>query len=118
MLKAQTTETTHVCYECYRSGLKARKQTESRRPTRSSAENSNHVREKRPFSEMDHLAASLGGEAAAQGPRQRGKESSELSLESLGPQNDQGLMPMNFMDEDRTRSPSGGLLELLLEVGT
>ena len=118
MLKAQTTETTHICYGCYLRDLEARKQTESRPATRSSAKNSNPVREKRPFSELNHLAASSGGEAASQGPRRRGQESSELSLESLGPQNEQGQMPMALMEDDLTSSPAGGQLELPLEVDT
>ena len=118
LLKDETKETTHICYDCYRRDIETRKQAESRRPTRSSAENSNSVREKRSFSELDHLAESSGGEAAAQGRRRSGKESSELSLKSLGPQNDQGLTPMALMDEDRTSSPAGGQLKLPLEVGT
>ena len=118
LLKAETEETSYICYGCYLRDLEARKQTESRPATRSSAENSNPVRGKRLFSELDHLAASSGGEAAAPGPRRRGQESSELSLKSLGPQNDQGQMPMELMEDDLTSSPAGGQLELPLEVDT
>ena len=116
LLKEESEETTYICYSCYLTDVEARKQAESRPATRSSAENSNRVRGKRPFSELDHLAASSGGETAAQGPRRRGKDSSKLSLESLRPQNDQGLMPMKLIYDDRTSSPAGGQWKLPLQA--
>jgi hypothetical protein len=118
MLKDETKETSYICYDCYQRDLETRKQAESRRSTRSSAEAPNRVREKRPRSELDHLAASSGGEAAAPGPRRCGQESSELSLESLGPQNNQSFTPMELLAEDLTSSPAGGQVELPLEVDT
>jgi hypothetical protein len=118
LLKDETKETSYICYDCYQRDLEARKQAESRPATRSSAESSNPVREKRPRSELDHLAALSGGDTAAPGPRRLRKESSELSLENLGPPKDQSLMPMEFMEEDLTSSPAGGQVELPLEVGT